>query len=184
MIWKLRNRSVHLSRSGLIMGVLNVTPDSFSDGGEFLDEEAAFRHAARMAAEGAAILDVGGESTRPGAEPVTLEEELRRVIPVVKRIRSRFPDLLVSIDTYKAETARQALAAGADIINDISALGADPELINVLKNSDAGIILMHMRGTPKTMQINPRYDDVVSEVFEFLRRRRDDLVRSGIDPAR
>ncbi len=184
MIWKLRNRSVHLSRSGLIMGVLNVTPDSFSDGGEFLDEEAAFRHAARMAAEGAAILDVGGESTRPGAEPVTLEEELRRVIPVVKRIRSRFPDLLVSIDTYKAETARQALAAGADIINDISALGADPELINVLKNSDAGIILMHMRGTPKTMQINPRYDDVVSEVFEFLRRRRDYLVLNGVDRAR
>jgi dihydropteroate synthase len=184
MIWKLRNRSVHLSRSGLIMGVLNVTPDSFSDGGEFLDEEAAFRHAARMAAEGAAILDVGGESARPGSEPVTLDEELRRVIPVVKRIRARFPDLLVSIDTYKAETARQALAAGADIINDISALGADPEMINVLKNSDAGVILMHMRGTPKTMQINPRYDDVVSEVFEFLRRRRDDLVLNGVDRAR
>lgn len=184
MIWKLRNRSVHLSRSGLIMGVLNVTPDSFSDGGEFLDENAAFRHAARMAAEGAAILDVGGESARPGAEPVTLDEELRRVIPVVKRIRARFPDLLVSIDTYKAETARQALAAGADIINDISALGADPEMINVLKNSDAGVILMHMRGTPKTMQINPRYDDVVSEVFEFLRRRRDDLVLNGVAPAR
>jgi dihydropteroate synthase len=184
MIWKLRNRSVHLSRSGLIMGVLNVTPDSFSDGGEFLDEEAAFRHAARMAAEGAAILDVGGESTRPGSEPVTLDEELRRVIPVVKRIRARFPDLLVSTDTYKAETARQALAAGADIINDISALGADPEMINVLKNSDAGVILMHMRGTPKTMQINPRYDDVVSEVFEFLRRRRDDLVLNGVDRAR
>ena len=184
MIWKLRNRSVHLSRSGLIMGVLNVTPDSFSDGGEFLDEEAAFRHAARMAAEGAAILDVGGESARPGSEPVTLDEELRRVIPVVKRIRARFPDLLVSIDTYKAETARQALAAGADIINDISALGADPEMINVLKNSDAGVILMHMRGTPKTMQIDPRYDDVVSEVFEFLRRRRDDLVLHGVDRAR
>ncbi len=184
MIWKLRNRSVQLSRSGLIMGVLNVTPDSFSDGGKFLDEEAAFQHAARMVAEGAAILDVGGESSRPGSEPVVLEEELRRAIPVVKRTRARFPELLVSIDTYKAETARQALAAGADIINDISALRADPDMINVLQGSDAGVILMHMRGTPKTMQINPHYDDVVGEVFEFLRRRRDELVHYGIDRAR
>jgi dihydropteroate synthase len=184
MIWKLRNRSVPLGRSGLVMGVLNVTPDSFSDGGEFLDVEAAFRHAAQMVAEGAAILDVGGESSRPGSEPVVLEEELRRVIPVVKRIRARFPDLLISIDTYKAETARQALAAGANIINDISALRADRDMINVLKNSDAGVILMHMRGTPKTMQINPHYDDVVSEVSEFLRRRRDELVHYGIDSAR
>ena len=184
MIWKLRNRSVPLSRSGLVMGVLNVTPDSFSDGGEFLDVEAAFRHAAQMVAEGAAILDVGGESSRPGSEPVVLEEELRRVIPVVKRIRARFPDLLISIDTYKAETARQALAAGANIINDISAPRADRDMINVLKDSDAGVILMHMRGTPKTMQINPHYDDVVSEVSEFLRRRRDELVHCGIDSAR
>jgi dihydropteroate synthase len=146
--------------------------------------EAAFRHAAQMVAEGAAILDVGGESSRPGSEPVVLEEELRRVIPVVKRIRARFPDLLISIDTYKAETARQALAAGANIINDISALRADRDMINVLKDSDAGVILMHMRGTPKTMQINPHYDDVVSEVSEFLRRRRDELVHCGIDSAR
>jgi len=181
MIWKLRDRSVNLSRSGLIMGVLNVTPDSFSDGGQFLDEEAAFRHAARMVAEGATILDVGGESSRPGSEPVALEEELRRVIPVIKRIRGRFPDLLVSIDTYKAETARQALAAGADIINDISALRADQAMIDALRRSGAGVILMHMRGTPKTMQIDPRYEDVVGEVFEFLRRRRDELLRCGVD---
>src|SRR5208283_3279932 len=104
MIWKLRKRSVDLSRSGLIMGVLNVTPDSFSDGGLFMDEEAAFRHAERMASEGAIILDVGGESSRPGSEPVPAKEELRRVIPVVRRLRSRFPDLFLSIDTYKAET--------------------------------------------------------------------------------
>jgi len=181
MIWKLRDRSVNLSRSGLIMGVLNVTPDSFSDGGQFLDEEAAFRHAARMVAEGATILDVGGESSRPGSEPVALEEELRRVIPVIKRIRGRFPDLLVSIDTYKAETARQALAAGADIINDISALRADQAMIDALRRSGAGVILTHMRGTPKTMQIDPRYEDVVGEVFEFLRRRRDELLRCGVD---
>jgi dihydropteroate synthase len=184
MIWKLRDRSVNLSRSGLIMGVLNVTPDSFSDGGRFVDEEAAFQHAVRMAEEGAAILDIGGESSRPGSEPVALEEEIRRVIPTMRRIRATFPDLLLSIDTYKAETARQALEAGADIINDISALRADPGMINVLKGSEAGVILMHMRGTPKTMQIEPRYDDVVREVFGFLRDRRDDLVRSGIDPAR
>jgi dihydropteroate synthase len=184
MIWKLRDRSVDLSRSGLIMGVLNVTPDSFSDGGQFVDEEAAFRHAIRMAEEGAAILDIGGESSRPGSEPVALEEEIRRVIPIMKRIRAALPDLLLSVDTYKAETARQALEAGADIINDISALRADPRMIDVLKDSDAGVILMHMRGTPKTMQIDPCYDDVVQEVFEFLRRRRDDLVQSGIDPAR
>lgn len=184
MIWKLRKRSVDLSRSSLIMGVLNVTPDSFSDGGHFVDEEAAFRHVERMAEEGAAILDVGGESSRPGSEPVTVAEELRRVIPIIQRIHARFPELLLSIDTYKAETARQALASGADIVNDISALRADPEMIEILKESDAGVVLMHMRGTPKTMQIDPRYGDVVTEVFEFLRRRRDDLVRSGIDRTR
>src|SRR6202030_1123342 len=184
MIWKLRTRSVNLSRTGLIMGVLNVTPDSFSDGGQFVDEEAAFCHAVRMVGEGAAILDIGGESSRPGSEPVAVEEELRRDIPVIQRIRTRFPDLLLSIDTYKAETARQALAAGADIVNDISALRADPGMIEVLKRSDAGIILMHMQGTPKTMQINPYYDDVVTEVIEFLRLRRDELVSGGIDRAR
>jgi len=184
MIWKLRKRSVDLSRSGLIMGVLNVTPDSFSDGGLFMDEEAAFRHAEQMASEGAIILDVGGESSRPGSDPVPAKEELRRVIPVIKRLRSRFPDLFLSIDTYKAETARQALAAGADIVNDISALRADPGMIEVLQRSDAGVILMHMQGTPKTMQMNPYYEDVVTEVIEFLRLRRDELVSRGIDRAR
>ncbi len=184
MIWKLRARSVDLSRSGLIMGVLNVTPDSFSDGGRFIDQEAAFRHAERMVEEGAAILDVGGESSRPGSEPVVLAEELQRVIPVIERIRRRFPDVILSIDTYKAETARQAMAAGADIVNDISALRADQEMLEVLQHSDAGIILMHMRGTPKTMQIDPNYQDVCGEVFAFLRMQRDELVRSGIDRER
>jgi dihydropteroate synthase len=184
MIWKLRKRSVDLSRSGLIMGVLNVTPDSFSDGGLFMDEEAAFRHAEQMASEGATILDIGGESSRPGSDPVPAKEELRRVIPVMKRLRSRFPDLFLSIDTYKAETARQALAAGADIVNDISALRADPAMFEVLKRSNAGVILMHMQGTPRTMQINPYYEDVVTEVFEFLRLRRDELVNGGIDRGR
>jgi dihydropteroate synthase len=184
MIWKLGKRSVDLSHSGLIMGVLNVTPDSFSDRGQFVDGDAAFQQAERMAGEGAAILDIGGESSRPGSEPVPLAEELRRVVPVIQRIRARFPGLFLSIDTYKAETARQALTAGADIVNDISALRADDQMIEVLQQSNAGVILMHMRGTPKTMQINPHYQDVVSEVFEFLGRRRDDLVRCGIDQAR
>jgi dihydropteroate synthase len=166
------------------MGVLNVTPDSFSDGGQFMDEELALRHAERMAGEGAAILDVGGESSRPGSEPVPLAEELRRVIPIIQRIHSRFPDLFLSIDTYKAETARQAIAAGADIVNDISALRADPAMIEVLQRSDASVILMHMQGTPKTMQLNPSYNDVVAEVFEFLQERRDELVRRGIEPRR
>ncbi|MBV8414606.1 MAG: dihydropteroate synthase [Verrucomicrobia bacterium] len=184
MFWKLRKRSIDLSRSGVIMGVLNVTPDSFSDGGQFMEEELAVRHAERMVSEGAAILDVGGESSRPGSDPVPLAEELRRVIPVIKRIRSRFPDLLLSIDTYKAETARQAVAVGADIVNDISALRADPAMIEVLQRSDAGVILMHMRGTPKTMQLNPSYKDVVAEVLEFLQERRDELVSRGIDRRR
>src|ERR1700736_657063 len=180
MIWKFRNGSVNLSRSGLIMGVLNVTPDSFSDGGRFVDEEVSFRHAERMAREGAAILDVGGESSRPGAEPVALKEELRRVIPVIQRIRKAFPELYLSIDTYKRETAPRGESRGADNQNRISALRADPEMIEVVQHSEAGVILMHMRGTPKTMQIDPHYGDVVTEVFKFLRRRQDELVCSGV----
>ena len=180
MLWKLRRRSIDLTRSGLIMGVLNVTPDSFSDGDSFSSEEAAFRRAQQMVSEGAAIVDVGGESSRPGSEPVALEEELRRVIPVIQRIRRHYPDLLISVDTYKAETARQAIAAGADIINDISALLADPAMLEIVGTSGAGLVLMHMRGTPKTMQINPSYIDVVSEVYAFLRERRDGLMRKGI----
>jgi dihydropteroate synthase len=180
MLWKLGNRSIDLTRSGLIMGVLNVTPDSFSDGDSFSSEEAAFRRAQQMVSEGAAIVDVGGESSRPGSEPVALEEELRRVIPVIQRIRRHYPDLLISVDTYKAETARQAIAAGADIINDISALLADPAMLGIVGTSGAGLVLMHMRGTPKTMQINPSYIDVVSEVYAFLRERRDGLMRKGI----
>ena len=185
MLWRFRNgRSAELSRSGLVMGILNVTPDSFADGGRFLEQEAAFNRAEQLVAEGAAILDVGGESSRPGSDPVPLEEELRRVIPVLTGIRARFPRLILSIDTYKAETARQALAAGADIINDISALRSDPEMIDVVKNSDAGVILMHMRGTPKTMQIDPQYIDVAEEVLAFLSERLESLARDGVDPCR
>jgi len=135
-----------------------------------------------MVSEGAAILDVGGESSRPGAEPVMLGEELRRVIPVIQRIRAHYPELLISIDTYKAETARQAIAAGADIVNDISALRADVSMIEIVRSTGTGVILMHMQGTPKTMQVNPSYRDVVSEVYCFLQERRDTLVGQGIHP--
>jgi dihydropteroate synthase len=184
MLWQPQNRSLDLARSGLIMGILNVTPDSFSDGNLYLDPEMAMKHARQMVTDGADILDVGGESSRPGSDPVSLEEEIRRVIPIVQRIRHEYPNLLISIDTYKAETARRAIREGANIINDITALRADPKMMEVLKESDAGVVLMHMLGRPKTMQLNPVYKDTVAEVYEFLRERRDDLIRQGIDPYR
>jgi dihydropteroate synthase len=146
----------------LVMGILNVTPDSFSDGGRYADIERAVAHAREMVAAGADIIDIGGESTRPGSQPVTVEEELRRVLTVIKQL----PDLLLSIDTTKPEVARQAVAAGAQIINDISA-----SLFEVARESGAGLVLMHMQGTPATMQQAPRYDDVVREVREFLAAR-------------
>ena len=184
MIWKTRSRALDLSHSAKIMGILNVTPDSFSDGGQFFGLEAAVSHARELIAEGAEIIDVGGESTRPGAYPVTLEEELCRVLPVIEKIRSEFPSVLISIDTYKAETARHAIRAGADIINDITALRGDPEMIDLVLESGAAVVLMHMQGTPKTMQVAPSYREVVSEVMAFLKDRRDWLVQSGVDRER
>ena len=155
------------SSRALIMGVLNVTPDSFSDGGKFLNVDKAVAHAREMARAGADIIDVGGESTRPGAEPVSLEEELRRVLSVVERLQ----DLVVSVDTTKAAVAEQALAAGARVVNDISALRFDPRMVNVVRDAGAGVVLMHMQGTPQTMQQTPRYKDVVAEVSSFLAER-------------
>src|ERR1017187_2491670 len=151
----------------LIMGVLNVTPDSFSDGGKFLDVDCAVAHAREMAQAGADIIDVGGESSRPGAPPVSAEEELRRFLPVVKPLR----DLVVSVDTTKAVVAEKALAAGARIVNDISALRFDPRMVDVVRDAGAGTVLMHMQGTPQTMQQEPCYDDVVVEVRSFLAER-------------
>jgi dihydropteroate synthase len=180
MFWKTRCRTLDLSRSAKVVGILNVTPDSFSDGGKFFDLDAAETHARELIAEGAEIIDVGGESTRPGADPVPLEEELRRVIPVIEKIRSEFLSVLISVDTYKAETARQAIRAGADIINDITALRGDPKMIDVVLETGAAVVLMHMQGTPKTMQAAPYYQDVVSEVSEFLSDQRDRLVRRGV----
>src|SRR5690348_7831007 len=159
------------------MGVLNVTPDSFSDGGAHLDPDVAAAAARRMAAEGAAIVDVGGESTRPGSDGVTLDEELRRVVPVLERLAGEVP---VSIDTAKAEVARRALALGAELVNDVTALRGDAELAGVVADHDAYLCLMHMQGAPRTMQADPRYDDVASEVTAFLEQRLRVAVDAGV----
>lgn len=161
------------------MGIVNATPDSFSDGGRFFDAEPAVAHALRLVEEGAAIVDVGGESTRPGAEPVSVEEELRRAVPIVRRIADQ-SRVLISIDTTKARVAREALAAGAHIVNDISGLTFDPEMPGVCAELAAGVVCMHIRGTPRTMQDDPRYDDVVTDVCAFLAGRLDTLERAGI----
>jgi dihydropteroate synthase len=161
------------------MGIINLTPDSFSDGGRIRSVEEAVAIAQRAIAEGAAILDLGGESSRPGAEPVPLEEELRRVIPAVRAV-APVVGVPISVDTYKAEVARQAIQAGAVVINDITALRGDPLMDRVAAETGAGIVLMHMQGTPRTMQQDPRYQDVVPEVYDFLARRIEAAVRSGI----
>ena len=163
-----------------LMGIINVTPDSFSDGGLYHDTSTAVAQAKRLIAEGADILDIGGESTRPYAEPVSVEEELSRVIPVISGVR-RFSDIPISIDTTKAEVARRALAAGATIINDVSALRHDPDMLALVKETDNEVIIMHMQGTPETMQDSPAYDEVISEITGFFKQRLDFLSSEGID---
>jgi len=160
-----------------VMGVVNVTPDSFSDGGVHLDPEAAADSARRMVQDGAAIVDIGGESTRPGSEGVSLDDELDRVVPVLELLGGRVP---VSIDTAKAEVARRAVGLGAELVNDVTALRGDPELAAVVAESGAYLCLMHMLGEPRTMQADPRYDDVVSEVAAFLEERLRFAVAEGI----
>lgn len=162
-----------------IMGILNVTPDSFSDGGHFASFSAALAQAERLIADGADILDIGGESTRPFAAAVSCEEELRRVIPVIEAVREKHA-IPISIDTMKAAVAREALRAGADIINDISALRHDPEMIAVARETQAPVIIMHMQGTPADMQIKPHYQDVVADVIDFFRERIDWLTAHGV----
>lgn len=164
------------------MGVLNVTPDSFSDGGTFFSPEAAIRHGIGMVAAGAAILDVGGESTRPGAHPVPAAEETARVVPVIKGLRAAGVDCLISIDTSKADVALAALAAGADIVNDVTGLNGDSRMAAVVADSAAGVVIMHMQGTPMTMQIAPDYGDVVAEVGDFFRQAISRAVGCGMDP--
>ncbi|HEX9742205.1 MAG TPA: dihydropteroate synthase [Nitrospiraceae bacterium] len=174
----MRGRRLVLDRP-LVMGVLNVTPDSFSDGGLYLDPGAAVKHALEMVDEGADLIDIGAESSRPGAEPVSEAEELSRLVPVVQEVCRRVT-VPVSVDTTKAAVARQALDAGAAIINDISALLADPAMAGAVAKAGAGLVLMHMQGTPQTMQRAPRYGDIVAEVREFLRARMQAAVEAGI----
>jgi dihydropteroate synthase len=181
--WRLRTRTLSLAHSPLLMGILNVTPDSFSDGGQFLSLDAAVEQGVKLAADGAAILDVGGESTRPYSQPVDVDEELRRVIPVIAALSDRV-GIPISIDTSKAVVAREALAAGAEIINDVTGLTGDPEMVAVAAASGAGVCVMHMQGTPQTMQEGPAYDDVVGEVLSYLRDRRDALAAAGVAPDR
>ena len=166
------------------MGIVNVTPDSFSDGGSFLDPARAADHAVQMLDEGAAIIDVGGESTRPGAQPVSADEEIARVLPVVETVLGRWPDCLISVDTSKAAVARAALERGAAIINDVTALRGDPLMAATVAEARAGVVLMHMQGEPRTMQVNPTYGDVVGEVRAFFADRLESALKEGITPDR
>jgi dihydropteroate synthase len=181
MWWKTVRKRVDLSRHGKVMGILNVTPDSFSDGGCHAGIEAALGHARRMIAEGAEVIDIGGESTRPGAAVVDPGEEIARTAPVVAALRAEW-DGLVSIDTMKAAVAAAALEAGADIVNDVSGLTADPDMTRVVAESGCGVVVMHMQGDPRTMQVSPRYDHVVTEVQAFFEERLATLAAAGIDP--
>jgi dihydropteroate synthase len=180
-IWKVGDRVFNVSRQGLIMGVLNVTPDSFSDGGRFFAVEKAIEHGVRLAAEGADIIDIGGESTRPGAEPVAAGEELRRVIPVIEKLRAKI-DVPVSIDTSKAELARAAIHAGASVVNDVTGGRGDEGMLPLIAETKSAFIIMHMQGTPRTMQNRPQYEDVVSEVADFFRQQYARAIGCDIDP--
>lgn len=181
LAWHAKDRVLDPADHTLVIGILNVTPDSFSDGGRYLDPEAAVAHALGMAEEGADVIDVGGESTRPGSDPVATEEELARVLPVIERIARERPELAISIDTRKPEVAEAALAAGACIVNDISA-GRSGGMFEVVRDAGAGMVLMHMLGEPKTMQEAPSYEDVVAEVRAFLRERLEAATAAGIPP--
>ncbi len=161
------------------MGIVNVTPDSFSDGGRFLDPDRAVEHGLQLVADGASLLDVGGESTRPYSQPVPIDEELRRVVPVIRELASRVA-VPISVDTTKAAVAQAALDAGAEIINDVSGLQADDEMADVALRAEAGVCVMHMQGTPQTMQDDPNYQDVIRDVLRYLRQRRDALVDQGL----
>jgi len=182
MIWQTRRGPLDLTRRARVMGILNVTPDSFSDGGRHADPSTALDHARRMIAAGADIIDIGGESTRPGARPVAADDEIARTVPVISALRAEW-DGLISIDTMKSPVAAAALAAGADIVNDVSGLRADPEMGLVCAASGCGVVVMHMQGEPRTMQQAPHYHDVVAEVREFFHERMESLTRAGIHPA-
>jgi dihydropteroate synthase len=179
--WKVGGNVLDLTNKAMLMGVLNVTPDSFSDGGRYFDRTAAIKHGLEMVACGAAIIDVGGESTRPGAQPVGPNEQIERVRPVIEEL-AKSARVHISIDTSSAEVARAAIEAGATIINDVTAGSGDERMFTLAAETGAALILMHMQGTPSTMQVAPAYCDVVREVAEFFRQQFAQAVRSGIDP--
>ncbi len=179
MYWQIGTRRLNLTEHSLVMGILNVTPDSFSDGGLHNAPAQAVQHALNLIEDGADIIDIGGESTRPGAAPVDAREEMARVLPVLEQLKQLRPDILVSIDTMKPETAKAALLAGADIINDVTGFRS-PEMIAACRESKCGLIVMHMQGEPRTMQVAPHYDDIIKEVGAFFRDRFDTLTQAGI----
>ena len=179
MRWIAREHQFNFPRPTIVMGIVNTTPDSFTDGGRFLDADAAGAQALRLASQGAEILDIGGESTRPGSANVSEQEELDRVIPVIERLAKR-PELVLSIDTQKPSVAREALAAGASIVNDIAANRSDPEMWKVVAEAGAGYVCMHMQGTPQTMQAKPEYDDVTVQVCDFFKERLNLLSSHGV----
>ena len=181
MIWRTRRAALDLSRRARVMGILNVTPDSFSDGGSHFGIEAALAHAREMIVQGVDIIDVGGESTRPGSLPVPADEETKRTAPVIRALRAEW-DGLISIDTSKASVAKAAIESGADIVNDVSGLRADPQMADVCATSRCGVVVMHMQGTPQNMQVSPHYNDVVQEVADFFKERMASLTAQGIAP--
>ena len=178
-LWKLKTKTLTIAQAPLVMGIVNATPDSFSDGGDYLAPQVAIEHGLRLAAEGAAIIDVGGESTRPYSQSVSTEQEIERVVPVVQGIAAK-SDVAISIDTSKAAVAAAAIEAGAEIINDVTGLTGDPNMLEVAVKSGVGVCAMHMQGTPLTMQDNPQYTNVVREVAEYLRQRKECLLDAGI----
>ena len=178
---QLNKHSYDLNRP-LVMGILNITPDSFSDGGQYLDFDQALKRAETMIEEGADIIDIGGESTRPGSDPVSVDEELKRIIPIIKALK-KYSNIVISVDTYKPRVMEQVIDMGVAMINDVFAL-QQPGAIEVIKKSNVGICLMHMQGTPKTMQLNPTYQDVVNEVKLFLEERANSLIAEDIQTER
>ena len=182
VLWKIAGTTIDFSERAMIMGVLNVTPDSFSDGGRYFDHDAAVEQGMRLMTEGSDIIDIGGESTRPGADAVPEKDECARVLPIIEKLRAAAANQLLSIDTMKAGVARGALRAGANIINDVTGGRGDAEMMPLAAESGAGFIIMHMQGTPRTMQVKPQYDDVVSEVAEFFRQQYARALECGIDP--
>ena len=181
MIESFQDWCLNPKRETLVMGIVNVTPDSFSDGGKFFSPEVAISHASKLITQGADIIDIGGESTRPGAKLVSESEELKRVIPVIEKIRTDNPRILISIDTTKASVAKYAVEAGADIINDVSGLSFDNNMTGIVESLNVPIVIMHMKGNPQNMQLNPKYKDIVNEILDFFKTKIKIAIQSGIN---